>query len=240
MILHTLLIAKPILAIFLKVEGTVYDKLTGVIIPNATVVVCDEAGKELRRIQADALGKYAFDSECSLSYVLKNHEKGFLPTEIKVVFNKKVTNQSFDIYIEKPIVKEIVKEVPKEIVVGTDLGKVFHLEIIRFDVSKWNIRKDAAVQLNKIVAVMKEYPNLIIEIGSHTDARDTAKNNMVLSGKRAKSTMNYIISKGVAKTRLTCKGYGESKLLNKCADGVKCTPFEHLQNRRSEFIIVKM
>ena len=82
-------------------------------------------------------------------------------------------------------------------------------------------------------------PTIVIEIGSHTDSRSAAKANLILSEKRAKASVDYIVSKGIDKARLTGKGYGESKLVNKCKDGVKCKEEEHQQNRRTEFKIVK-
>ena len=87
---------------------------------------------------------------------------------------------------------------------------------------------------------MKEYPNMQVAIKSHTDSRQTHKYNEQLSDRRAKSTMEFIIQNGIDRERLTAKGYGETQLINKCADGVECSEAEHQQNRRSEFIVVKM
>lgn len=124
--------------------------------------------------------------------------------------------------------------------VGTDLAEVIDIKPIYFDLGKSAIRKDAAEELDKIVAVMQENPGMIIELGSHTDSRGSDKSNLALSDKRAKSSAAYIVSKGIAKERITGKGYGETKLLNKCANKVKCAEDEHALNRRTEFIIVKM
>uniref|UniRef100_UPI00397F9079 OmpA family protein n=1 Tax=Spongiimicrobium sp. 3-5 TaxID=3332596 RepID=UPI00397F9079 len=76
-----------------------------------------------------------------------------------------------------------------------------------------------------------------IDVRSHTDSRANDAYNMALSGRRAKSTVDYLISKGISKTRLTSKGYGESQLVNHCSNGVPCTKAEHQLNRRSEFIV---
>jgi len=128
--------------------------------------------------------------------------------------------------------------------VGTDIGKIIDLKPIYFDLGKWNIRPDAAIELDKIVNVMKENPYMVIELGSHTDCRGSAASNLSLSDKRAKSSAAYIVSKGIDKTRIYGKGYGESKLVNSCAcEGpVKstCSEEEHSQNRRTEFRIVKL
>lgn len=122
---------------------------------------------------------------------------------------------------------------------GLDLAKMIDLQPIYFDVGKSNIRPDAAKELDKIVEVMNENPKMIIELGSHTDSRGSASGNLRLSDRRAKSSAKYIISKGISKNRITGKGYGESRLVNKCKDGVKCTEEQHQENRRTEFIILK-
>ncbi|WP_146819031.1 OmpA family protein, partial [Flavobacterium noncentrifugens] len=102
---------------------------------------------------------------------------------------------------------------------------------------KWDIRSDAALELEKILDVMKQYPMMKIDVRSHTDSRQTHKYNQKLSGRRAASTIDWLVANGVEKARLTGRGYGETKLVNKCADGVQCTEEEHQANRRSEFII---
>jgi len=91
-----------------------------------------------------------------------------------------------------------------------------------------------------VVELMNRYPDMIIESGSHTDSRGIDGYNIWLSDRRAKSTVNYIISKGIDPTRITGKGYGETQLINECSDGVSCTEAQHAMNRRTEFVIIKM
>jgi outer membrane protein OmpA-like peptidoglycan-associated protein len=113
--------------------------------------------------------------------------------------------------------------------------------IIYFDLDKSFIRNDAAIELNKIVLLMTQYPKMVIKIESHTDARNSDAYNLSLSDRRAKSTKEYIANQGINASRIeSAKGYGESQLINNCADGVSCSEAEHQLNRRSEFIIVKM
>jgi len=142
------------------------------------------------------------------------------------------------------VIQSILSPIPfkpiAKIKVGQDLGKLLNLNPIYFDLGKWDVRPDAAIELDKIVRAMKEFPTLVIELGSHTDSRASAKFNQTLSQKRAESTCKYIISQGIDPSRLTWKGYGESRLLNKCKDGVKCSEADHSRNRRTEFRIVKM
>ena len=128
----------------------------------------------------------------------------------------------------------------KPVTIGSDLAKTFNISNIYFDLDKSNIRKDAAVDLAKVVEVMKENPTMKISIRSHTDSRQTDAYNLRLSERRAQSTMQWMIKNGISADRLTAKGYGESQLINKCADGVQCREEEHQANRRSEFIILDL
>jgi len=123
--------------------------------------------------------------------------------------------------------------------IGEDLGKVLSLNPIYFDFDKFNIRYDASVELAKVIAVMKEYPTMKIDVRSHTDSRGNDKYNEILSDNRAKSTIKYIVSKGIDAERLSGKGYGESQPVNGCKNGVPCSIAKHQLNRRSEFIILE-
>jgi outer membrane protein OmpA-like peptidoglycan-associated protein len=127
-----------------------------------------------------------------------------------------------------------------KVAVGDDLGKCFGIKMIYFDFDKSDIRVEAAIDLEKILDVMNQYPSMKLDIRSHTDSRGTSKYNEALSDRRAKSTINWLIKNGVAKNRLTGKGYGENLLVNKCSDGVQCTEEEHQLNRRSEFLITAL
>jgi outer membrane protein OmpA-like peptidoglycan-associated protein len=167
----------------------------------------------------------------SLKYKIKIAKEGFV-----------VKTAEFKTLISKPG-EIIMNEAIGKIEVGVDLAKLIQIKPIYFDLNKYTIRPDAAVELNKIVAVMKEYPSMVIELGSHTDCRGSSASNMTLSDNRAKASASYIVSKGISKDRITGKGYGETKPVNKCkcegAMMVPCTEEEHQMNRRTEFIIVK-
>ena len=124
--------------------------------------------------------------------------------------------------------------------IGAEVGKAISINPIYFNSGKWEIRPDAAAELDKVVAVLNENPAMEIELGSHTDSRGSDRANLTLSEKRAKSSAAYVISKGIATGRIKGKGYGETKLLNGCGNTTKCTEEEHQMNRRTEFIITKM
>ena len=130
-----------------------------------------------------------------------------------------------------------------KVMVGVDLAKMIDIKPIYFDLGKSKIKPEAARELDKIVAVMKEYPGMTVELGAHTDCRGAAKANTSLSMARAKASAGYIASKGIPRIRILGKGYGESKLLNGCACEGKlasnCTEEDHALNRRTEFIVTK-
>jgi outer membrane protein OmpA-like peptidoglycan-associated protein len=126
----------------------------------------------------------------------------------------------------------------EEVVVEKEDGHVYvQLENIYFDFNKWNIKDKAAKVLDVLVELMKKYPTMEVQIGAHTDSKASEEYNMTLSENRAKATVDYIVSKGIANDRLTYKGFGESMPLVNCGD--KCTEAEHAKNRRCEFKIIK-
>jgi len=120
-----------------------------------------------------------------------------------------------------------------------EMNKEIRLDNIYFDFNDYRIRPDAHASLDKLVKLMKSDATIWIVLGSHTDSRGNDTYNMNLSEKRAGSVVAYLIAKGISKNRVSAKGYGESALLNKCANGVSCTEAEHQANRRTEFKIVK-
>jgi outer membrane protein OmpA-like peptidoglycan-associated protein len=115
---------------------------------------------------------------------------------------------------------------------------LFKIENIRYDLNKWEIRPDIAKKLNSLVQILRDNPGIVVELSSHTDCRASDLYNLNLSQKRAESAVEYIIKKGkIPQNRIAAKGYGETKLLNKCEDGVACSELEHLINRRTEIRI---
>jgi len=219
--------------------GLVKEKGSNNLLEGVTVKMLDNiTGKELGTLTTGKPGDYRaplYDKKLNerMSYNISFEKPGYLSKT--VTFNA-------------PVDKEGVITIPEtyldKIEVGVDLAKLVDLKPIYFDLAKWNIRKDASLELDKIVKVMNENPGMIVELGSHTDCRGTAKANEMLSDKRAKSSAEYIKSKITNPDRISGKGYGESKLINGCAcEGTvksKCSETEHQQNRRTEFIIVKL
>lgn len=209
--------------------GVVTDQETGAIIAGAKVTLLDDKFNKVKEIVSDAQGKYDFGTvECGKVYYVRGEKEFYETKEQKVTISKESGSTDLPIALEKKV---------KQVTVGDDLAKAFGIKIIYFDLDKWDIRPDAALELEKILDVMKQYPMMKIDVRSHTDSRQTHKYNQKLSDRRANSTIDWLVANGVEKARLTGKGYGETKLVNKCADGVTCTEEEHQANRRSEFII---
>lgn len=117
-------------------------------------------------------------------------------------------------------------------------GDVFQLDNIYYDLDKFFIRPDAAKELDRIVALLKKYPQMAIELRSHTDSRASDEYNFKLSERRARAAYDYLVRRGISPMRMVAKGYGESQPVNDCADGENCNESEHQLNRRTEFKIL--
>lgn len=121
--------------------------------------------------------------------------------------------------------------------VGDDLGKLFDIKPIHYASAKFDISEDSKRELDKLVVIMQDNTGLSVELGSHTDSKASSVYNQKLSENRAKAAYDYVVGRGVDPSRIGYKGYGETKIVNKCLDGVPCSDIEHSMNRRTEFII---
>lgn len=215
------------------VSGVVTDVTTKAIISNATVLVYDAAQQIIATLVSDTQGAFSFKLKCKeQTYKVVGSKLDFDPTEISF---------AVDNVFNEPVHLEIaLTPIPKAAEVGADLFKLLDLKPILFDYDKSNIRPDAQIELEKVIAYMKEFPKVKIDIRSHTDSRGRDAYNLALSARRNSSTVTYIITKGgISKDRIKGKGYGETMLTNKCANRVKCSKEEHQANRRSEFIVTE-
>jgi len=204
-------------------------------IEEAEVILMDDTNKELLKTVTDKKGKYNFDLDCETSYVIRAIKPSFAPVEA-ILKTGNVLEFKHDIPLE---ISHGGLDGKKNYAKGDDLALLLALQPIYFDRNKSDIRKDAEIELQKIIVALDEYPALKIDVRSHTDSRAKDSYNLALSERRAQSTIKYILEKGkVDPSRVTGKGYGETALVNKCANDVPCTPEEHQLNRRSEFIIV--
>ncbi|PWB26557.1 OmpA family protein [Flavobacterium sp. HTF] len=235
-----------------ELSGTIIDSETNENLSGVNLILFDESRQTTLETVSDQNGNYLFSNvKCGKKYFIKTSKNDYEIKEVSITLKKATGKTTLIISIDKkakPITAKAitVKSVKinavtvKPIGVGTDLAKLLNIPMNFFDLGKATIKKTSEPQLKKVVDLLKKYPTLTVDIRSHTDSRQSAANNMILSEKRAQSTKDWLIKKGIEFTRLTAKGYGETMLINKCADGVKCTEKEHQQNRRSEFIVTTL
>ncbi|WP_405227392.1 OmpA family protein [Dokdonia sp. Asnod1-B02] len=214
-----------------NIVGTTRDVKTDEILPQTTVTLRDKVNQVVATVTSDDLGKFTFsDVNCSETYVVRGAKDTYEPHEVILTTSSDVGGIiNRDVYL-KP---------GAQLVIGGDLTNILELNPIYFDFDKSNIRPDAALELEKVIAVMQQYPTLKIDVRSHTDSRAPDAYNMKLSQRRNVSTIRYIVQQGgIDASRLTGRGYGETQLTNACANGIECSEEEHQLNRRSEFIIM--
>jgi outer membrane protein OmpA-like peptidoglycan-associated protein len=210
-----------------EVSGTVRDRISNEVLAGATVMVIDEENKEISSTITDSKGNYILQLDCSKGNFVRASRDGYVPAE-EYLNKSDGKPRIIDFYLERDVVTGGF---------GDDLAKLLQLSTIYFDLNKYNIRPDAEIEIQKVIVAMEKYPSLKIKVNSHTDSRGVDAYNLWLSQKRAESTVNYMISKGISSNRLQGEGFGESRLVNECSNGVPCSSEEHQLNRRSEFII---
>lgn len=164
---------------------------------------------------------FRFKLDQDSDYVFYVSKNGYFPTQVNYTAKEKIS----------PLVISLDRIVQ---------GKQFLIEDLYYDLGKYDIRPDAMLVLDRLVKVLTENPEISIEIGSHTDCRASNNYNLKLSQNRSNSVVAYLVSKGISDTRLVAKGYGETQLVNKCADGVYCSEAEHQANRRTVIKILKI
>ena len=200
----------------------VTNQNTNAAVAGARVDLYDTMGNRLSTKTSNVDGMVSFKAACDQPHELQAVLADYESNAGKVA---SANDQKVSVTIALKPIEEIIVE--DQIV----------LNPILFDLDKSNIKPQAAFELDKIVAVMNKYPEMIIAVGAHTDSRATDAYNLTLSEARAQSTVQYIISKGISGKRISGKGYGESQPKVSC--GANCSEAEHQLNRRSEFIIVK-
>lgn len=214
----------------IELIGKVTDQDSGVPIANAAVSLVDDKGTVIETTTANNSGDYVFDTvTCEQQYAIRASKETYNPAEVLTKTPDVSGTLTNNLQLELT---------QKPIDVGDDLSIVLDLNPIYFDFDRFNIRPDAALELEKVIAVMRQYPNMVIDARSHTDSRGADSYNLSLSDKRAKATVAYIINQGIEKSRISGDGYGEQQLVNNCSNGVKCSEEEHQLNRRSEFIVI--
>jgi outer membrane protein OmpA-like peptidoglycan-associated protein/tetratricopeptide (TPR) repeat protein len=207
------------------VFGLVTSIKTGNPLAGVKVILSDVSGKMIKEFSTTKNGKYRFKLPLNGEFKVHVSKEGFFATSSSMSNIGKKYSENFEVNLK---LDELIIEKP--IVV----------ENIYYDYDKWFIREDAKPSLDNLVKVMEDNPNIVIELSSHTDSRASGRYNLILSDKRARAAVEYIISKGIKRSRITAKGYGETKLINECKNNVECTEEKHQKNRRTEFKVTKL
>ncbi|QJW90067.1 OmpA family protein [Spirosoma taeanense] len=220
--------ARPVMSVSIYLERAENMLVRGVVktevnqrpAPGVKVTLRNEKDKSEQTVTTGPDGGYEFDTKPGAPYTITAQKDRYATKKTqysKPKRNAKVITDSLGLY---------------------GVGDIFQLKNIYYDLDKFFIRADAARELDHVVALLKEYPQMKIELRSHTDARATDTYNVRLSENRARAALDYLISRGIQPDRLVARGYGESEIINGCVDGVNCTEIEHQLNRRTEFKIV--
>ena len=220
-------VSEPVLECTSTIVGVVKDSYDKEPISGAVVEILNELGETVYKETVPGNGSYSFVADCNAKYTVRASRSLYL--EVSNLISTPIDlGQSInvDLYLSPEIKKQNGK-------VLVDVNSIY------FDFNSVEITKRAARELDKVISLMRKYPDVIIEGASHTDSRGPSHYNLKLSTRRAQSTVNYIINSGnINPNRIFAKGYGETQILNTCVDGVKCTDSEHALNRRTEFEIV--
>lgn len=234
----------------MKLNGYVFDSNKKAL-ANATVILYDADGKQSQIIKTDSEGKFAFDNikidfADRMEVISENENDSILYiADSKGRIRKKLQKNNegkFDyklLDIDKSSLGDFTIDDPwlKVVNMLPNDESLTIIESILYATNNYKIDSLGMRILDKTINVLKANSKLIMELSSHTDSRSNDKYNLKLSNKRAQYAVDYIVSKGINKSRLKAIGYGETKLLNKCVNDVNCSESEHAQNRRTEFKI---
>ncbi len=213
----------------LKVEGTVTDIINNKPVEHAKITLFDANNNQIAFLETDDNGHYEINIDRDADYKIVSSQTKYVD-DSKTFTSKNIPKSTTS------ITTNLSLNPVQDVFVLAELNTIY------FDFEKYNIRKDAALELDKIVNMMqKDYPNMVIRIESYADSRGTIKFNDWLSQARANATYDYLISKGIDASRITeYEGFGERILLNGCDGSINCEEKDHQLNRRTEFIVIQM
>ena len=209
------------------VQGIIIDKKTGQPLSNTFASIYDSKGKKIRRIETLKNGEFFFKVNCDETYKIGGDKFGFFEADTTLVTNRVNAYQN-----------EITLKLDEKEFIKVNGKEILNVRTIEFELNEANILERSYDELAKVARLMDKFPDMIIRFGSHTDSRGGDGYNMWLSQKRASETVRYLIGIGVDSKRITGKGFGESKIINGCSNGVKCSELEHAQNKRTEFVVI--
>lgn len=215
-----------------SISGIAIDRKTKLPLADVSIMAYNSYSDVLGETKTNYEGKYAIEVPCSKVVKMIAAKPNYSSDDKTVETTNENGGEIKDVNFELSNYDDLV--VKKKGVEKVDVNPIY------FDYDKYDITPLAIEELTKVVFIMKKFPNIRIKIESHTDSRGKDLYNLKLSDNRAKSTRDYIVSQDIDASRIeSAIGYGESRLINKCKNGVKCTADEHLLNRRSDFIIIQ-
>lgn len=194
-------------------------------IANASVIVKNNKTGVSETYASDGKGEFSFTASPNTTYTIYGKKANYMSQTMNISTSD--YNRSKSQYIQLQICMD-----------KADCNDAVVLKNILYDLDKSFIREDAKPELNRLVQFMNDNPEMRVELSSHTDSRGSDAYNLKLSQRRAQAAVDYIISQGISKNRLIAKGYGETRLVNNCGNGVKCTEDEHQLNRRTEMKVL--
>jgi outer membrane protein OmpA-like peptidoglycan-associated protein len=209
----------------IMVKGKVFDKETGLPMALATVNAEDSLTKNFFSVKTDEKGEFTAELPLQQNVFINAQKDKYFksaPAIVSTIDVQKDSTAEVTLYLD-PIPAEDYE---------------FTLKGIYYDLDKADIRPEAARVLDSLVIILNNNPNITIELASHTDSRAPEDYNLKLSQRRAQACVDYLLKKGIAKDRMTAVGYGETRLVNDCADGVDCTEEQHQENRRTTFRVL--
>ncbi len=220
-------------------EGVASLKSTGKPIEGVIITVENLTDNNSARFTTTSNGQFKFNLLPLKKYKITGEKTGYFTVSESFETGSKSIEKNVNLVFN---IDEIVTSDPgtgSGVGVGVGANKTYDIGEVFYDYDRSDIRNDAKPTLDKLVKLLKDNPSITIEVQSHCDSRGPAPYNMTLSKKRATSVVNYLASKGIDKSRLKSKGFGESQLVNGCTDGKECTDAQHQENRRTEFIVLK-
>lgn len=203
----------------LFVKGIVYDNQTQEGLENSQLVLHNLTENSTHTYTTGSDGTYEFSIKPDQEFKLVASKYHFVPDSIKFTsFGKERGDILNDMVLDEEYVDK---------------------EVIFFDYNEYRIKSESRPVLNKVVKIMKQFPNDYLIIGAHADARGTVERNQELSDQRAEATVQYMVSKGVKRSKIIARGFGEAFIINRCTDGANCEEEDHSKNRRTELTVEK-
>lgn len=215
-----------------SISGMALDHKSKKPLTDVTIMAYNSFSEVIGETKTNFDGKYAIEVPCNKVIKMIAAKPNYSSDDKTVETTKENGGEIRDVNFELSNYDDLV--VKKQGVEKVDVNPIY------FDYNKSDITPKAVEELSKVVFIMRKFPNIKIKIESHTDSRGKDSYNLKLSDNRAKSTRDYLLSQDIDPSRIeSAIGYGESRLINKCKNGVKCSEEEHLLNRRSDFIIIQ-